>query len=138
MIFGAEETPGNLTGTSNDDLKEKVMGFANYAQESVGTDTIMSALLQTNNVLSYLLSFLAANLLAVAALFADLAFQLFLYFSVISLLVDRDRSVIDLAVEAIPAKTEIKNGVKDLFENAISGVLRSTVEGAAFQAVGNP
>ena len=56
------------------DLQEQLMGFANYAQESVGTDNILNAAMQTNSVVTKVLSWLFSNIVTAASVIADAAF----------------------------------------------------------------
>ena len=91
--------------------------------------------MQTNSVLSKVVTFLVSNLLAVALLIADWAFYIILYFSLVFLLVDNEKSALDWIVDALPTKPEIRSGIKHLLQDAINGVLLSNVEGAIYQAV---
>ena len=58
----------------------------------------MNAVFQTNTVLSSLAMFAVSNMLSITAVMADLAFQLFLFLTLIYLLVDKERGVIDLTI----------------------------------------
>ena len=78
------------------------------------------------------MAFAVSNMLSITAVIGDLVFQLFLFLTLIYLLVDKEQGVIDLSIKALPTNAEVKQGIRDLLQDGINGILVSTVEGAAF------
>ena len=64
---------GELTKNLSD-LQEQFMGFANYAQESYGTDNILNAAMQTNSVVTKVMSMVFSNIMTAVSVIADAAF----------------------------------------------------------------
>ena len=64
---------GELTKNLSD-LQEQLMGFANQAKESYGTDNILNAAMQTNSVVTKVMSMVFSNILTAASVIADAAF----------------------------------------------------------------
>lgn len=63
----------------------------------------------------------------------DLSFKLFLYFTVLGLLVDAETPFIDFVISFIPSAT--KHGIKQSLEKNVEGVLTSQFESTIYQAV---
>ena len=111
------------------------MGFANYAQESYGTDNILNAAMQTNSVVTKVMSMVFSNIMTAVSVIADAAFQVVLYFTLVFMLVESNTSALDLVVQAFPTSPEIKDGIKDVLQETVNGVLLQKLECAIYQAV---
>ena len=59
-------------------------------------------------------SWIFANIITAASVIADAAFQVILYFTLVFMLVESDKSALDLVVQAIPTNPEITDGIKEV------------------------
>ena len=76
-----------------------------------------------------------SNMLAWLTAIGNWAFNIFLYFSIVYLLVESEVSALDYALEFVPQAGQVRSGLKKALVEKIDGVFTSQFEGALYQAI---
>lgn len=91
--------------------------------------------MKTNTKLMQVAVFSFSNMLAWLTMIGNWAFNIFLYFSIVYLLVDSEVSALDYALEFVPQAGQVRSGLKKSLVEKIDGVFTSSFEGALYQAI---
>lgn len=91
--------------------------------------------MKANTKLMQLALFSFSNTLTWLTAIGNWAFNIFLYFSIVYLLVETEVSALDYALEFIPQAGQLRSGLKKALVEKIDGVFTSQFEGALYQAI---
>ena len=91
--------------------------------------------MQANTRLMQVAVFGFSNMLAWLTAIGNWAFNIFLYFSIVYLLVESEVSALDYALEFVPQAGQVRSGLKKALVEKIDGVFTSQFEGALYQAI---
>ncbi len=112
---------------------EDISKVAFAAHNSYGADKILNSVYQLNSKLLALAAFSITFLAQLAASIGNLAFQIFLYFTLVFLLVSSQTSILDYMLAFLPKEPRLN--LKQDLQAKISGVFTSQLESALYQAV---
>lgn len=109
---------------------EDISKVAYAAHNSYGAGKILSSVYQLNSQLLALAVFSITSMAGLAASIGNLAFQIFLYFTLVFLLVTSETSILDYALSSLPQEPRRK--LKQDLQEKISGVATSQLESALY------